>query len=79
MKINVGGTIGFKIIGKPYETIEATTSFSTEKEVPDNFSKEALEEFFDKTNNILSREATKKMQIAVNEYKQKIIKLREVL
>ena len=68
MKITCGGSMGFKKQGKPYESIDANTFFTIEKEVPDDWPKEKLEELFNKTNEILSREATKKMKVAYTTY-----------
>ena len=53
MKITVGGSMGFKKQGKPYESIDANTFFTIEKEVPDDWPKEKLEELFNKTNDII--------------------------
>ena len=72
MKIVIGGTMGFKIQGNSYESINADTYFTIEKEVDADFPKEALRKFFDKTNKILEEEAVKKMKIAYDTYRKKI-------
>ena len=80
MKIKVGGSIGFKIQGRTYESIEASTVFSIEKEVPDDTPFEEIEKkFFDKTNKILEKEALKKMKIAFNAYDENMDKIRKKL
>jgi len=80
MKIKVGGSIGFKIIGKPYESIDASTVFSVEKEVPDDTSFEEIEEdMFNKTNQILEKESLKKMKIAYKAYQEKMDRIRSMI
>lgn len=80
MKIKVGGSISYKIIGRPYESIDAGTVFVIEKEVPDDTPFEEIEEkFFDKTNKILEKEALKKMKIAFNSYSEKMDRIRKKL
>ena len=74
-KITIGGSMGFKKTGKPYENVDATTYFSIEKEIPENMPEDQLRELFDKVNKILAEEATKKMVVAYKVYKKDIVDL----
>ena len=75
MKVKIGGTMGFKKTGKPYENVDATTFFEIEKDVPE----EELSALFDKVNKILSEEATKKMVVAYKTYREKISNLERMI
>ena len=79
MKISIGGSMGFKKTGKPYENVDAMTYFSIEREFDEEPSKKELGELFDKVNKVLAEEATKKMVVAYKTYKEKVSKLEELL
>ncbi len=70
MKIQYGGTMGFKIQGKQYESVDASAVFTLEKEFPDGVKIEdkELEVLSDKVNDTLKKEAVKHMKTALNEY-----------
>jgi len=81
MKMTFGGTMGFKIQGKQYESIDATAVFTLEKEFSDDvpINEETIKSVSDKVNTILTKEASKRMKTAVNEYKNNISKLKSML
>jgi len=79
MKITVGGSMGFKKTGKPYENIDSMTYFSIEKDVPEEIVEQATKELNEKVNKILAEEATKKMIVAYKTYRDKITKLETLL
>lgn len=78
-KITIGGSMGFKKIGKPYENIEAITYFSIEEENSNNFSEEEITKLHEKVNKILAEEAVKKMILAYKTYKEKLNSLEKLL
>jgi len=79
MKISVGGSMSYKKNGKAYENVDSMTYFSIEKEVPEDFPEDKLRELFDKVNKILAEESTRKMILAYKTYREKIVKIEELL
>jgi hypothetical protein len=79
MKITIGGSMGFKKTGKPYENIDSMTYFSIEKDVPEEMVEQTTKELNEKVNKILAEEATKKMVMAYKTYRDKIVKLEALL
>jgi hypothetical protein len=79
MKITIGGSMGFKKTGKPYENIDSMTYFSIEKDVPEEMVEQTTKELNEKVNKILAEEATKKMIMAYKTYRDKIVKLEALL
>lgn len=67
MKILTGGTIGFKIMAKPYEPIDVSTTFTfeTEKTIDDE-----LEIINEKVNKVLETQLKKKVDVAMKVYKE---------
>jgi hypothetical protein len=79
MKVTIGGTMGFKKTGKPYENVDATTYFSIEKDIPEEECEKDIPELFNKVNKILAEEATKKMVLAYKTYRDKIANIEKIL
>lgn len=79
MKVTVGGSMGWKIQGKQYESIDASSVFTIEKEVPDDVKFEAMEEMMDKTTKALEKDATKKMKSSIEQYKTKVEEYKKIL
>jgi len=80
MKITIGGAMGFKVQGLPYESIDASAVFTVEKEFPDGtpINSEEIEKISDKVNKILTSEAMKKIKIAVKEYHGQVTSLKDM-
>lgn len=79
MNVKVGGSMGYKIQGAPYESIDAMSIITIEKEVPDDFSAEKLQEFSDRITNMLEKDIVKKLKTAIETYKEKVNKLKALL
>jgi hypothetical protein len=77
MKISIGGSMGFKKTGKPYENVDSMTYFSIEKEIDEENADEEIKLLSDKVNKVLAEEATKKMVVAYKTYRDKIIPIGE--
>ena len=83
MKITVGGSIGYKIMIKQYEPIEVSSSCEIEFEAPqENDLSGGLDEwmnkFNDKATEVIKNENRKRMKVAIEEYREKIERLRKV-
>lgn len=70
MKVTTGGTIGFKIIAKPYEPISVSATFSYEHDNNDKLSKEEVETLNEKVNKVLEEQLKKKANVAFKIYKE---------
>ena len=70
MRVTFGGSMGFTVQPKQYESINASATFSVEKEFEDGvkIDAEELKEISNKVNETLAREATKHLKTAVSEY-----------
>lgn len=81
MKITVGGTMGFKIQGRPYESIDVSSVFTLEKDFPDGqkINQEELDILFDKSTKRLAGDAIKKLAVAIKEYNTTVKKYRELI
>jgi len=77
MKVNIGGSMGFKKTGRPYENVDSMTYFSIEKEINEETADEEIRALSDKVNKVLAEEATKKMVVAYKTYRDKIIPIGE--
>ena len=79
MKITIGGMMGFKIQGKQYESIDASSVFTIEKEFDDDTSFDIIEKLTEKTTKALERDSTNKLKAAIEQYKGKVEKLKGLL
>lgn len=78
MKMTIGGSMGFKIQGKPYETIEANSYLSIEIENSDGLTDEAILKLKEKIDRSLKEDATNKLKNAFDIYKNRVEHLRKV-
>jgi NH3-dependent NAD+ synthetase len=78
MKIKVGGNIGYKIQGKPYESIDVSSYCLIEVE-RDELTESNYEELNEKINELIKKENRKKLKLAIGEYKDSLEKIRSVI
>lgn len=71
--------MGFKIQGKQYESIDASSVFTIEKEFDDDTSFDIIEKLTEKTTKALERDSTNKLKAAIEQYKGKVEKLKGLL
>jgi len=79
MIVKIGGSMGFKIKGNPYENIEATSFLTIEKEVPSDMSNKELQDFFNRIDKLLAEEAANKIKIAKETYTKKVLNLKNAI
>lgn len=76
MKVTVGGTMGYKIQGRQYESIDGSSVFTIEHEFPDDTPFENVEKLMDKTTKALEKDSVKKIKAAMEQYKMRVQELR---
>jgi len=79
MKITIGGKIGFKIMAKPYEPIDVSTTFLYEDNNEKTLTDEEVDTFNEKVNKQLEEQLKKKANIAVKVYKEARERLSKVV
>lgn len=75
MKITLGGSMGYKIQVAQFEPLEASSYFGIEDEF-ENFDEEKIEKFNEKINAILQKQVNEKMKVAIINYKENIVRLK---
>ena len=78
IKITMGGSMGFKMQGKQYESVDANSHFTLEAEVSKKLNQEELDSLSDKINNILEKDSAKRMSRAYELYKDKLENIRKL-
>lgn len=71
MKITIGGSVSMTLQPKQYESINAMSIFTMEKEYPDDISAQKIEAENDKINKIILKELNKRLKSAFIEYREK--------
>lgn len=79
MKIIIGGSVGYKMMAKAYEPIDANTTFSIEIEDDKFLSDEKIEEYQEKVNKILQKQLSEKLTIVAKSYKEAKVRLTKIL
>jgi hypothetical protein len=74
MKVTLGGSIGYKIQGKPYESIDIMSICTIDIED----EKVNIEEVYDKIRETIKSENRKKLKLAIEEYKNKLEEIRRL-
>ena len=77
MKINFGGSMGFKLQAKTYESIDSNAYVSIETEIPDDLPQEEIDKLSEKVNSILKKEAIKRTKEAYEIYSTKLLKIKK--
>ena len=80
MKVTAGGSIGYKIQGKPYESIDVNTFISIEYDsnIESDDIEKNIQQTQEKINELLKLENRKKLKLAIEEYKTKLEAIRSL-
>jgi hypothetical protein len=70
-----GGSMGFKLQARQYESVDANSFFTVKAEGP--LTDEEIEELSSKVNNILEAESAKRLKRAYDLYKRKLTKIKQ--
>lgn len=80
MKVQIGGSVGMKMMVRQYEPIDVNSTFMIEKEVDDNIDLDELHaELTEKANLILKEDLGKKAKMIIKQQKELNEKIREIL
>lgn len=69
-----GGSMGFKLQAKQYESVDTNSFFTVKAEGP--LTDDEIEELSNKVNNVLEAECTKRLKRAYDLYKEKLLKIK---
>jgi hypothetical protein len=78
VEITVGGSIGYKIISKPYESIDSNSFGSIKKEVEEDKMEEEMKILSEELDLILKRDVIRRLKMAADTYKNEVEKVRKI-
>ena len=75
MVVKIGGSIGYKLTAKPYESVDINAFISIEKDL-EKVTDEDIELMNEDINKKLESQLIKRMEKAIELYKDKMLKIR---
>jgi hypothetical protein len=78
MKIKLGGTISYKVQIGPYEPADASAFVEIEDDIDSNNEETEIEALNEKINTILKNQVNKRLEMALSNYKTKVMELKRI-
>lgn len=78
MKIKLGGSISYKVQIGPYEPADASAFVEIEDEIDSSNEEAEIEALNEKINALLKSQVNKRLEIALHNYRTKIMELKRI-